>query len=111
VRPFIADEDCIVLPSYREGLPRVLLEAGAMATLVVATDVPGCRQAVEHGVTGLLCEPRSAAALAQAMIAIAVIPLEDRMVMGQRGRAKAEREFSEERVVAADLEALEEIDG
>ena len=110
VRPFIADADCVVLPSYREGLPRVLLEAGAMATPVVAADVPGCRQAVEHGVTGLLCEARSVTALAQAMLAIADMSPKDRLVMGQRGRAKAEREFSEERVAAAYLAALHEID-
>ena len=110
VRPFIANADCVVLPSYREGLPRVLLEAGAMATPVVAADVPGCRQAVDHGVTGLLCEARSAAALAQAMLTIAEMSPKDRMAMGKRGRSKAEREFSEEGVVAAYLEALDRID-
>ena len=110
VRPFIANADCVVLPSYREGLPRVLLEAGAMATPVVAADVPGCRQAVDHGVTGLLCEARSAAALAQAMLTIAEMSPKDRMAMGKRGRSKAEREFSEEGVVAAYLEALDGID-
>jgi glycosyltransferase involved in cell wall biosynthesis len=111
VRPFIANADCIVLPSYREGLPRVLLEAGAMATPVIAADVPGCRQAVEHGVTGLLCEARSAADLAQAMLTIAEMAAKDRLVMGERGRTKAEREFSEQRVVAAYLEAVAGIDG
>ena len=60
VRPALAAADCIVLPSYyREGVPRVLLEAAAMGIPVITTDMPGCREAVEDGATGLLCEPRS----------------------------------------------------
>ncbi|HET9397300.1 MAG TPA: glycosyltransferase family 4 protein, partial [Sphingomicrobium sp.] len=111
IRTFIEHADCVVLPSYREGLPRVLLEASAMARPVVATDVPGCRQAVEHGVTGLLCAPRSSASLAEAISAIAEMSPAERAKMGQRGRAKAKREFSEERVVAAYLGALREVAG
>lgn len=111
VRPFIADADCMVLPSYREGLPRVLLEASAMATPVIASDVPGCRQAVDDRVTGLLCEARSASSLAAAIAAFADMSFEGRVKMGEMGRAKAEREFSEARVVAAYLDALEGIGG
>lgn len=109
VRPFIADTDCVVLPSYREGLPRVLLEASAMGKPVVATDVPGCRQALENGVTGLLCSARSVSSLAEAMTRIAEMSPKDRASMGARGRQKAEREFSQERVVEAYLDALEEL--
>lgn len=109
VRPHIAKADCVVLPSYREGLPRVLLEASAMATPVVATDVPGCRHAVDHGVTGLLCEARSTRSLADAMGVIADMPPSERAAMGARGREKAEREFSEERVVEAYLSAVSEL--
>ena len=54
----LAQVDCVVLPSYREGLPRSLLEAGAMGLPVVATAVPGCRHVVQHGVNGLLCQVR-----------------------------------------------------
>lgn len=111
IRTFIRNADCVVLPSYREGLPRVLLEASAMARPVIASDVPGCRQAVEHGVTGLLCEPRSPASLAQAMTAIAEMSPAERAEMGRKGRARARREFSEERVIAAYLEALRDIAG
>ena len=106
VRPYIAEADCIVLPSYREGLPRVLLEAAAMATPVIATDVPGCRQAVEDRVTGLLCQARSADSLARAMADFADMPCGRRMAMGKAARAKAEREFSEAGVVAAYLDEL-----
>ena len=111
VRPFIANADCVVLPSYREGLPRVLLEAGAMATPVIASDVPGCRQAVDDGVTGLLCEARSAGSLAAAITQFADMGFEEQAAMGDKGRAKAEREFSQERVVAAYLDALEGLGG
>jgi glycosyltransferase involved in cell wall biosynthesis len=109
VRPFIADADCVVLPSYREGLPRVLLEASAMAKPVITTDVPGCRQAVDDKVTGLLCAPKSAESLAQAIIRVADMPPEERRSMGAHGRQKAEEEFSQVRVVRAYLDALHKI--
>jgi glycosyltransferase involved in cell wall biosynthesis len=109
VRPHIAHADCVVLPSYREGLPRALLEASAMAKPVIATDVPGCRQAVEDGVTGLLCDVRSAESLAAAMIAMIDMTPEQRSAMGRSGRAKVKREFSEQEVVAAYLKVLGEL--
>lgn len=109
VRPFIAEADCIVLPSYREGLPRVILEASAMAKPVIVTDVPGCRQAVDDRQTGLLCQARSASSLADAMRAMADMPSEKRQRMGRRGRQKMEHEFSQEKVVGAYLDALREL--
>ena len=86
VRPFIAAADCIVLPSYREGMPRVLLEGAAMGKPLVATDVPGCRQAVDDGVNGYLCEVRSASSLADAMLKVARAEPAQRRAMGQAGR-------------------------
>ena len=109
VRPFIELADCVVLPSYREGLPRVLLEASAMATPVIATDVPGCRHAVEHGRTGLLCSPKSSESLAATMIDFLDMSPPERRMMGHSGREKAVLEFSDEEVVAAYLEALREV--
>ena len=107
VRPFMEAADCIVLPSYREGLPRVLLEASAMAKPGIATNVPGCRTVVEEGRTGLLCEPRSSLSLANAMMAFLEMSSKDRLSMGSRAREKAEREFSQDDVVEAYLEALQ----
>jgi glycosyltransferase involved in cell wall biosynthesis len=107
VRPFIRRADCVVLPSYREGLPRVLLEASAMGKPVIATDVPGCRHAVEEGRTGLLCEPRSSQSLARALLAFLEMSPEDRSSMGLSGRRKAESQFSSEQVAAAYIDALE----
>jgi len=106
VRHFIADADCVVLPSYREGLPRALLEASAMGVPVIATDVPGCRQAVDDGITGLLCKPQSASSLAEAIMTIAKMPEKERDAMGRRGRAKAERDFGHGPVVEAYLQAI-----
>jgi len=109
VRPYIRRADCVVLPSYREGLPRVILEASSMGKPVIAADVPGCRQAVDDGVTGLLCAARSSRALADAMLSILDMPREQRLEMGRKGREKAQREFSEESVVASYVEVIEQL--
>ncbi|MBV0913463.1 glycosyltransferase family 4 protein [Anianabacter salinae] len=100
VRPAIAAADCVVLPSYREGLPRSLLEGSAMARPLIATDVPGCRTVVDDGTTGLLCDPRSAKSLADAMERIIQMGHEDRVRMGQAGRQKIESRFRETVVIA-----------
>lgn len=107
VRPFIAAVDCVVLPSYREGTARVLLEAGAMGKPVVATDVPGCRDPIDDGRTGLLCEVRSAASLARAMAEMASFVPERRDEMGKAGRAKMEREYDQQIVVDRYLAELD----
>jgi glycosyltransferase involved in cell wall biosynthesis len=109
VRPMIRMADCVVLPSYREGLPRVLLEAAAMGKPVITTDVPGCRHAVQHGSTGLLCEPRSPSSLARAMLRIIDMAAEERAAMGLRGRDLVRRKYSEDGVVGQYLEVLSEI--
>ena len=99
VRELLALADVVALPSYyREGVPRVLLEALAMGKPVVTTSTPGCREVVEEGVNGYLVAPRDAAALASAVERL----LEDRgrrEAFGRRSREKAEREFDEEVVV------------
>jgi glycosyltransferase involved in cell wall biosynthesis len=107
VRPFIAEADCIVLPSYREGLPRSLLEASAMATPMVASDVAGCREIVRDGDTGFLCAAQSAESLAEAMQAMLRLAPEERSAMGARARVKVEREFDQALVARAYLQALQ----
>lgn len=106
VRIAIDQADCIVLPSYREGLPRALLEGAAMGKPLIATDVPGCRDVVIDGETGYLCEVRSAESLAAAMLKMLATPAEARRKMGEVGRRKVEQEFGESRVVAKYLDAL-----
>jgi glycosyltransferase involved in cell wall biosynthesis len=107
VRPSIAASDCVVLPSYREGTPRTLLEAAAMAKPVIATDVPGCRQVVEHGRTGLLCRVRDPQDLAEKMFGMITLPASERRRMGAEGRQKMEREFDETLVIDRYLETLQ----
>ena len=108
VRPFMACADCVVLPSYREGTPRSLLEAAAMGTPLVATDVPGCREVVDDGVNGYLCKVRDPADLAAKLIQFILLSEPQRSAMGRSSREKAEREFSVHVVVGKYLDALAE---
>lgn len=98
-----AESYLVVLPSYREGLPKVLIEAAACGRAVVTTDVSGCRDAIEAGVTGLLVPAKDSVALAEAIEKLLV----DRALclkLGDAGRAFAEREFDIKNVVATHLE-------
>lgn len=99
VRPHIAAADCVVLPSYREGLPRSLLEGAAMARPLIASDVPGCRDVVDDGVNGLLCAVRSPQSLAAAMLRMLAMSAAERSAMGAAGRRKVEAGF-DQRLVA-----------
>jgi glycosyltransferase involved in cell wall biosynthesis len=92
VRPLLASSHVLVLPSYGEGMPRSVLEAMAMARAVIATDVPGCRDAVEDGSTGYLVPPRDAGSLAAAMRRALASP-DELEPMGRAGRARAEALF------------------
>jgi glycosyltransferase involved in cell wall biosynthesis len=104
VRPIMAQADVVVLPSYREGTPRALLEAAAMAKPIITTETVGCREVVEDGVNGLLVPVRDSKALAEAMIRLIQDPaLRERM--GKAGRAKVEQEFEERSVVTKVMES------
>lgn len=104
----LAQSQIVVLPSYREGLPKVLLEAAACGRPMIATDVPGCREVVEHGVTGLLVPPRAAEPLADAIADLLADPTRCAQ-MGQRARALAEREFGIETVIERTLGVYREL--
>jgi glycosyltransferase involved in cell wall biosynthesis len=106
VRPYIRRADCVVLPSYREGAPRSLLEAAAMGKPLIATDVPGCRQVVQDGQNGYLCQAKDPIDLARAMRQLMQLPVEKRLAMGQASRKLAEDVFDENRVVQHYLDAL-----
>ena len=110
VRPHLAAASVVVLPSYREGLPRTLLEAAAMGRPLIATDVPGCRDVVCHKINGLLCDVRSATSLRDAMIKMAQMTSAERAQMGQRSREMVELRFSEELVTQAYVKALTELE-
>jgi len=98
----LAEAHIVCLPSYREGLPKALIEAAAAGRAIVATDVPGCREVVAAGDNGLLVPARNAAALAEALRALIADP-GSRRRMGRRGREIAEAEFAVERIVAETL--------
>ena len=106
VRPFIEKATAVVLPSYREGLPRSLLEAGAMGRPLIATDVPGCREVVQDSVNGFLCEARSAASLAEAMARFVSMSADRQAGLGTASRKKIESQFSEGIVIQAYLREL-----
>lgn len=102
-----AQADCVVLPSYyREGVPRALLEAAAMAIPIITTDTPGCRDAVEDNVTGFLCAPTDVDDLAKKMLAMLRLPPEAREAMGRAGRQKMERAFDERLVIGAYIDVV-----
>lgn len=98
----LAQAHIVCLPSYREGLPKSLVEAAACARPIVATDVPGCREIARDGENALLVPARDPAALAEALARLIADPGLRRR-MGARGRAIAEAEFSLDRVVAETL--------
>lgn len=106
VRPVIEEASCVVLPSYREGAPRTLIEAAAMARPVITTDVPGCRAVVAPDITGFLCEVRNAESLAAAIERFLALPPAAQQAMGQAGRAKMEREYDQAIVVDVYREAI-----
>jgi len=99
----------VVLPSYREGLPKVLVEAAACGRAVITTDEPGCRDAIEPNVTGVLVPARDAKALAGAIEPL-VNDVSLRQKMGRAGRKLAEREFSIDKVVSAHLDIYRELE-
>lgn len=106
-----ARADAVVLPSYREGMPRSLLEAAAMALPAVATNVPGCRHIVADNVNGLLCEARSADSLYNALERLHAMTDEERDRLGAAGRARVEDEFDERVVVKAALAVIADVLG
>lgn len=109
VRPFIAQAHCIVLPSYREGLSRTLLEASAMGRPVITTDVQGCREVVTEGVTGWIVPAQNSTALATQMKQVAAMSDANLASVGGAGRAKVAQNFDERLVIAEYFRILGEV--
>lgn len=108
VRSIIAAADVVVLPSYREGLPRALIEAGAMGRPCIASDAAGCRDAVVHGVTGYLVPVKDPVALAETMLRFIERP-DDIPKMGAAARACVLERFDEAIVIDSTLKAYERL--
>ncbi len=104
----ISKVDCMVLPSfYREGVPKSLLEAGAMGKPIVTTNNVGCRETVDSGVNGYLCEPHSTSSLVEKLELMISHTHEERLSMGKKSRNKVEQEFDEKIVINKYIEAIE----
>ena len=107
MKPFYAMASCVVLPSYHEGMSNVLLEAAASGRPLITSDISGCREAVEDGVSGYLCPAKDADALYAAMHRFAALPEGAKGEMGRQGRMRMEQKFSKTAVVAETIKHLE----
>lgn len=106
IQKIMSECHCVVLPSYREGTPRTLLEAAALARPIVTTDVPGCREVVVDSYNGYLCKERDADDLANKMLKVLNTEYTSLTELGNNGRNLVESKFSQEFVAAKYLESL-----
>ena len=110
VDSYIERSNCIVLPSYYgEGIPRILLEASSMEKPIITTNNPGCKDAIEDGLTGLLCNIKDPHDLADKMIKIIQMGSNNREKMGKCGRKKMINEFDEKIIINKYLEAINDV--
>jgi glycosyltransferase involved in cell wall biosynthesis len=108
VQPYMEQAHCIVLPSYREGISRVLLEAASMERPIIASNVPGCREIVMDGVNGFLCEVQNTSSLIACMMHMLALPEEARNVFGKNGRDLVHRLYDEKIIIQLYKEKLVE---
>jgi len=105
-KPFYAMSHCIVMPSYHEGMSNVLLEGAAMGRALICSDISGCREAVDKGINGYLCNKMDADSLYDCIEKFLSLKSEERKRMGQASRQKMEREFSKDTVVRQTIAAI-----
>ena len=108
MKRFYAMASCVVLPSYHEGMSNVLLEAAASGRPLITSDIPGCREAVENGVSGYLCPVKDADALYDAMRRFVELPESWRGEMGRRGRERMQALFCKRMIVEETMKELRE---
>ena len=109
VKEIYKKSDIMVLPSYREGLSKSLIEAAAMKLPIITTNVPGCREVVEENKNGFLCRVKDPADLYEKMKKIILLTEKQRLQMGNYSRQKAEKEFDEKIVISKYLYKIEEL--
>lgn len=109
IKAHINDADCIVLPSYREGLSRTLLEAASMAKPLIASNVAGCKDLIDDGENGFLCQPKDVQSLCESMQKILQQNKMQLNTMGEYGRKKVLAQFSIEKIIAAYEEVIEKL--
>lgn len=105
VRPYIADCDCFVLPSYHEGMANTNLECASSGRPIITSDIPGCKEAVTEG-SGLLCKPKDPESLYNAMMQMIELSRKDREEMGRAARRHMEDVFDKHIVVAETMREL-----
>lgn len=106
IRPFLKESHAIIHPSYHEGLSNVLLEAAASGRPILASDIPGCRETFDEGITGYGFEAQSTESLIDAIEKFIELPYERKKKMGVLGRQKIEAEFNRQKVVDAYIDEL-----
>lgn len=106
VRKYIIDSNCIVLPSYTEGLANVLLEAAATGRPIIATNINGCKETIDDGINGFICEAKNVQSLIDAVEKFLNLSYEEQRAMGIKGRRKMEMEFDRKIVVNAYMEEI-----
>ena len=109
VTSLISNADVVVLPSYREGTPRTLLEAAAMSRPLISTDVPGCREVVSDGENGFLCEPRNPESLMAKMTLFLSLTTDEKKAMGTASRKLVENKFDEGIVISEYLRKIKQL--
>ncbi len=97
--PYLSKSDVVILPSYREGMPRVLLEGMSMAKPVITTHVPGCKDMVKNGVNGYLVKVKSSDEIADAITGMARLSAEERAAMGEAGRRNVVEHYSSNAII------------
>ncbi len=109
VRPIINDADCVVLPSYREGLPRTLLEAASFEKPIVTTNTPGCRHVVKNDLNGYLCEVKDAKDLADKMYTMYSKNDDELASMGRAGRVLVQEKYDDKLVIESYFRSIQSL--
>ena len=109
VRQLIKSHDVVVLPSYREGTPRTLLEGAALGRPLIATNVPGCREVVKDGFNGFLCHVQNASNLADKLKLFGALSIDEKRIMGKNSRQFVEERFDENFIIRCYTETITQI--
>ncbi|MDE7249172.1 MAG: glycosyltransferase family 4 protein [Lachnospiraceae bacterium] len=109
VQKYLRDCSALILPTYHEGMSNVLMEASAAGRPVIATDISGCREIFEEGITGFGCKPGDTGDLIRALRRFLELSAEEKASMGQKAREKMEREFDRQKVVQDYLEEIKKV--
>ena len=106
VIPFMKNSHCVILPSYHEGMANVLLEGAALGRAIIATDIPGCRESIVDGVSGLKCKVKDSEDLYDKIKRFVDMDFEEKVEMGKAGRKHMEDVFDKKKVIRETMEVM-----